>query len=183
MLNPTSLITGLTGHVVGKVRDHVLTLTKAPPVASADAQQPDDCETTTETETTAPPPTTKRPTLIDFMAKFKTKRSIHSDEADCGCSAKFSIADGIAEHVVDKVAKTSAEFKTGHDDELDEALSHRNQLRSARAKRSNDDGKSESDRKSESDAFSRRTSPFDSAPSKQQSCLKISGTCDHIAKT
>lgn len=183
MLNPTSLITGLTGHVVGKVRDHVLSLTKAPPtVARTEAQQPDDCETTTETETTAPP-TTKRPTLIDFMAKFKTKRSIHSGEADCGCSGKVSIADGIAEHVVDKVDRTSAEFKTGHDDELDEALSHRIQSRSARAKRSNGDDKSENDKKSQSEAFSYKASPFGSAPSKRPSCLKSSGTCDHIVET
>lgn len=167
------MITGLTGHVVGKVRDHVLTYTKATPLASTEAQQLDDCDTTTKADSIASI-TTKRPTLIDFIDKFKTKRSIHSGEADCGCSGKVSIADGIGEHLVDKVEAKSVELGMSHDDELDEVLSHRE-------RRSNVDN-IEMSKESQSPNFSCSASSFCSASKfKRPTCSATStGTCDRI---
>lgn len=174
MLSPASLVTGLTGHVVGKVRDHVLTYTKATPVASTEAEHLEDCETTTKAVAVVSI-TTKRPTLIDFIDKFKTKRSIQSGEsADCGCSGKVSIADGIGEHLVDKVDATSAELEIGHADELDEVLSHRE-------KRSNVDS-IENSKESQSSKSGCSASAFCSAINiKRPTCSATkTGTCDRI---
>lgn len=102
VLLPTSLITGTTHVIVDKIRDHVLTYTKRPETI---LNEKDDC-------------TTIRPTIIDFISKIK-KRHIDEIESDeCNCGGKISIADGIAEHTVDKTMKSNFKSKTRH--ELDE---------------------------------------------------------------
>lgn len=113
ILSLASLATGITGHVVGKVYEHISTRTKKPDL--------EDGQTTTV-----------RPKIIDFIDKIK-KRSIQvADETDfhsledtnCGCSGKISIADGIAEHVADKGIKE--EKKSSTDLELEEDASLKN---------------------------------------------------------
>lgn len=170
--------------------------TKAPPTSAPSVEaepSADDCESTTKEEVTVAL-TTRRPTLIDFIPKFKVKRDIQPAEAECGCGGKMSIADGIAEHVVDKRDETSVELGVDHEDELEESYSHNLKERSAaRAKRSIDvDDDDSNNKKSQTSPFSCSSSAFCSAVLKKtmkttattttttSSCSGSSGTCDRI---
>lgn len=128
VLSPTSLITGVIGHVAEKARDHVLSKQKEAMVGAA----------ASETDPESPNATTsKRPTMIDFMAKFKTKRSVDSGKvADWGCSSKFAIAEVIGEHTVEKNMDKNVEEVATPEHELEEMASGG---LNERAKRSTDD--------------------------------------------
>lgn len=187
VLVPTSLITGTIGLVAEKARDHVLSKKKDAMVgATAAVINTDSATDATTSAIESPneyptPSTSKRPTIIDFMAKFKTKRSIDSGKDDWGCSTKFSIADGIGEHTVDTNERTAnVEITPVH--ELEEAImeqgpSNAFQSRMERLKRSNDDNDKS---RNPSSPFCSASS-FCSAISRKQPQSKCStGTCDRI---
>lgn len=136
--SPASLVTGLTGHVAEKLHSHVQTYRKPAKAATDESSETNDSEATVGMSVTS-----KRPTLIDFMGKFKSKRSI--DGADCGCNGNTSIADGIGEHLVEKNDERIA-AKSTYQGELEE-------MSSSRSKRSNDDN-SEKDKQTQTDATS-----------------------------
>lgn len=190
VLNPMSLVTGLTHHIVGKVRDHVHTYTKPPPTLVDKIELTENVETTTK-EIIPTEKISKRQTLFDIMANVRNKRSIQSDKVDsntkedCGCGGKLSIADGIAEHVVDKINEKSVELKTDYDSETSELALHKKRSVSIKTKRSSDNNGSKST-KSQSDMFEYFVSALGggngskSSPKRTTStpCTKDSGTCD-----
>lgn len=134
VLMPTSLITGVIGHVAEKTRDHVLSKKKDALVGAA---APTPATIASETDSESPNATkSKRPTMIDFMAKFKTKRSVDSGKVDWGCSSKLSIADVIGEHTVDKNIDKKVDETATPEHELEEIA---NGGLNERAKRSSGD--------------------------------------------
>lgn len=135
VLMPTSLISGTIGLVAEKTRDHVLSKKKDTIVGAAAAStttSETDCETDAESPNTT---SSKRPTIIDFMDKFKTKRSINSND-DWGCSSNFSLAEVIAEHTVEKNFDKKNDEIVTPEHELEEVA---NGGLNERPKRSNDD--------------------------------------------
>lgn len=136
---PTGLITGVIGHVAEKTRDHLLSKQKDSIVgASAPITAPvGPGVDLPETDSESPNATkSKRPTIIDFMSKFKTKRSIDADKPHWGCSAKISIADAIGEHTVDTKVNKNVDETVAPEHELEEVADGG---LNKRAKRSNDD--------------------------------------------
>lgn len=170
VLMPTSLITGVIGHVAEKALDHLESRKKeamvgaAAPIAAA-----------SEADSESPNATTsKRPTIIDFMAKFKTKRSVDSGKADWGCSSKLSLAEVIGEHKVDTNVDKKVVESAAPEHEIEEVA---NGEQNERAKRSTDDNV---DRRQPSPASPCGTSSCPTFPPKQPEFACSTGTCDRI---
>lgn len=116
---PTSLVTGLIGHVAGKALEHFEAKKNEKSEAMVGA-----AAATSETDEESPNATTsKRPTIIDFIAKFKTKRSVDAHKVDWGCSSKLSLAEVIGEHKVDTNMDKKVEEPVASEHELEEAAS------------------------------------------------------------
>lgn len=172
VLMPTSLITGVIGLVAEKARDHVLSKKKDAMVGAAAAVPA--IETDSETDSESPNATTsKRPTIIDFMSKFKTKRSIDSKKSDCDCTGKFSIAEVIAEHTVDKNLEKNVDEIVTPEHELEEVASVSSGGLNERSKRSTDVTPPPC-------SSSSACSVFLPKPRQQPQSPCSSGTCDRI---
>lgn len=165
---PTSLITGTIGLVAEKARDHVLSKKKdamVTPTTIAIAIPVTDSGSPTKYPMT---PTSKRPTIIDFMTK--TKRSINADKDDCSCSGKLSMADVIGEHVVDKNVGNRADVNVTPEHELEEVAN-------GRSKRSNDNN---ANHRSRSPCSESSCLAFPPKQSQQPQSTCSTGNCDRI---
>lgn len=177
VLMPTSLVTGAIHLVAEKTRDHIQqSRNKDAMVGATIATTTAPPEVDFETPTKYPITTTSpRPTIIDFMAKFKTKRSIDSGKDDFGCSAKYSIADGIGEHVVDKDFGKKADVKDTPKHELEEVANGGLNERPKRSNADNDDNRSTPSPCSASSSCL-------AFPPKQPKSKCSTGTCDRLPK-
>lgn len=169
---PTSLITGVIHHVAEKTRDHLESRKSEGMVGAAAA-----AAATSDSDSESPNATTsKRPTIIDFIAKIKTKRSVDLDKADWGCSTKLSLAEVIGEHTVDTNVdkKVDESVAPEPEHEIEEVA---NGGQNERAKRSTDDN---ADRHLPSPAPPCGTSSCSTSPPKEPEFACSMGPCDRI---
>lgn len=171
---PTSLITGVIGHAAEKTRDHLeskLESKRSEAMVGAAALD----AATSDPDSDSPNATTsKRPTIIDFMAKFKkTKRSVDSHKADWGCSSKLSLAEVIGEHKVDRNVDKKTDEPVASEHEIEEVA---NGAQNERAKRATADN---ADRRIPSSTPS-GTSSCPTFPPKQPDFACSMGSCDRI---
>lgn len=168
-LVPTSLVTGVIHLAAEKTRDHVQSRIKKVKVATKS-----DSESQLEYPY-APQPSSRRPTLLDLSTKIK--RSADFGKPDCGCKGKTSIADGIAEHTVDRDFGQKFKAAVTSERELEEHISHNGHFE--RSKRSSDDS---DNRRSPSTSCS-SSSCFAFPPRQRQqpqSSICSSGNCDRV---
>lgn len=165
VLVPTSLVTGTIHLIAEKHHEHVQSKKKVEPIVAV---------APLAVSSAPSQPSSKRPTILEFMTKPKTKRSIDAPKGDCGCKGKISIADGIAEHVVDRNFGQNARVSlVQRERELEEGLGtvvHR-QI----SKRSTDDN---ADRRNPPPCSSSSCFAFPPRQSPQPQSFCEDGNCD-----